>query len=252
MNSNRVGRTLASGVAIVAAFNTLAAVSLPVPDRRPALLTTMLWLALLISHATLYWFGDRVRARFGLRAYVAAQAAMIFTLGVAGALFPVGLALLMAFTAEVIVLAGARWGTVQITLGAILLYVANSLIAQDLYRAATAGLLLAITGVVAHAIAALVRRESPAAASEVAPVVENGASPNAMSAEVQSTDSAELTPREAEVLKALVSGARSAQIAAQLGITERTVKSHLANIYQKLGVDSRSAAVALAMQRRLV
>ena len=67
-----------------------------------------------------------------------------------------------------------------------------------------------------------------------------------------SLDSAELTPRETEVLRALVSGARSSQIASQLGITERTVKAHLANIYQKLGVESRSAAVAVAMQRRPV
>jgi DNA-binding CsgD family transcriptional regulator len=249
MNPNRLGRTLAAGVVIVAAFNTVAAASFPLRDRRPSLATTLLWLALLLAHAALYWLGERIRARFGLRAYVASQAALIFTIGLAGALFPVGLALLMAFTAEVIVLAGARWGTVPITLGAILLYVANSLIASDLYRAATAGLLLAITGVIAHAIAALIRRDAPGT-----PAVATGVavSADAVAAEVVSTESAELTPRETEVLKALVSGARSAQIASQLGITERTVKAHLANIYQKLGVDSRAAAVALAMQRRLV
>jgi DNA-binding CsgD family transcriptional regulator len=239
MHSNKLGRTLAAGVVAVAVFNTLAALSLPVNSRRPALATTLLWLALLLSHAALYWFGDRVRERFGLRAYIAAQATLIFTIGLTGALFPVGLGLLMAFTAEVIVLAGTRWGTVQITLGAILLFVLNSLIVSDLYRAATAGLLLAITGVIAHAIAALLRRETPIPAT--VPV-----------ADVVSPDSADLTPRETDVLKALVSGARSSQIATQLGISERTVKAHLANIYQKLGVDSRSAAVAVAMQRRLV
>jgi NarL family two-component system response regulator YdfI len=49
-----------------------------------------------------------------------------------------------------------------------------------------------------------------------------------------------------------VGGARSSVIALRLGISERTVKAHLGSIYQKLGVDSRSAAVAAALQRRLV
>ena len=60
----------------------------------------------------------------------------------------------------------------------------------------------------------------------------------------------ELTDRELEVLKAVARGERSKEIAAQLGITERTVKAHLAGIYNKLGVDSRAAAIAVAAQRR--
>jgi NarL family two-component system response regulator YdfI len=58
-----------------------------------------------------------------------------------------------------------------------------------------------------------------------------------------------LTAREREVLQALTHGARTSEIAAQLDISERTVKAHLANIYQKLGVESRTAAVAVALQR---
>ena len=38
----------------------------------------------------------------------------------------------------------------------------------------------------------------------------------------------------------------------QLGITERTVKAHLTNIYNKLGVDSRAAAVSVGIQRGLI
>jgi two-component system, NarL family, response regulator YdfI len=41
-------------------------------------------------------------------------------------------------------------------------------------------------------------------------------------------------------------------IAYHLGITERTVKAHLASIYNKLGVDSRSAAIAVAAQKGLI
>jgi NarL family two-component system response regulator YdfI len=58
-----------------------------------------------------------------------------------------------------------------------------------------------------------------------------------------------LSDRELEVLKAVAQGDRSKEIALQLGISERTVKAHLASIYNKLGVDSRAAAIAVAAQR---
>jgi two-component system, NarL family, response regulator YdfI len=61
-----------------------------------------------------------------------------------------------------------------------------------------------------------------------------------------------LTARELEVLTAVAAGERSKEIALELGITERTVKAHLTNIYNKLGVDSRAAAVSVAMQRGLI
>ncbi len=46
----------------------------------------------------------------------------------------------------------------------------------------------------------------------------------------------DLTEREREVLEGMAHGERSKEIAARLGITERTVKAHLASIYNKLGV----------------
>lgn len=58
-----------------------------------------------------------------------------------------------------------------------------------------------------------------------------------------------LTDREFEVLSAVAQGQRSKEVALNLGITERTVKAHLASIYNKLGVDSRAAAVAIAAQK---
>ena len=61
-----------------------------------------------------------------------------------------------------------------------------------------------------------------------------------------------LTGRELEVLAAAARGERSKEIALQLGISERTVKAHLDSIYNKLGVDSRAAAVSVAMQRGLI
>jgi len=58
----------------------------------------------------------------------------------------------------------------------------------------------------------------------------------------------DLTDRELEVLTAVARGERNKEIAYRLGITERTVKAHLTSIYNKLGVDSRAAAVSEAMK----
>jgi NarL family two-component system response regulator YdfI len=64
-----------------------------------------------------------------------------------------------------------------------------------------------------------------------------------------SNDDASLTEREQQVLKAVALGERSKEVAFKLGISERTVKAHLASIYNKLGVDSRAAAIAIAAQK---
>jgi len=61
-----------------------------------------------------------------------------------------------------------------------------------------------------------------------------------------------LTEREMMVLTAVARGERSKEIARRLGVAERTVKAHLTNIYNKLGVDSRAAAVATAIQRGIL
>jgi len=61
-----------------------------------------------------------------------------------------------------------------------------------------------------------------------------------------------LTAREREVLSKVAQGETSRKIAHELGITERTVKAHLASIFNKLGVDSRAAAVAVAIQNSLL
>lgn len=66
------------------------------------------------------------------------------------------------------------------------------------------------------------------------------------------SESSVLTERELEVLRAAARGERSKEIALHLGIAERTVKAHLDSIYNKLGVDSRAAAVATAIQRGLL
>jgi len=251
MPTNRLGRTLALGVLAVAVFNTLAAFSMPVPDRRMNPAAMVLLAGVLLAHAALYWWAEDVRARVGLGGYLTAQAAAVFAVGLIGALFPVGVALYIALTAEAVVVAGPRWGTVPITLGAIALFGASAIAASDLYRGASAGLLLAITGVVAHAVAALVQRRTAVAPASIATVTE-AATPVVVAAGGVKQGLSELTPREHDVLRALTRGARTSEIAGELGIAERTVKSHLASIYLKLGVESRTAAVAVAIQRGVV
>jgi DNA-binding CsgD family transcriptional regulator len=61
-----------------------------------------------------------------------------------------------------------------------------------------------------------------------------------------------LTAREREVFQLLAQGLATKQIARSLGVTERTVKFHVASIFAKLGATNRAQAVALAAQHNLL
>ncbi|GAA2778628.1 response regulator [Crossiella cryophila] len=61
-----------------------------------------------------------------------------------------------------------------------------------------------------------------------------------------------LSPREVEVLELVAGGATNRVAAAELFLTEATVKSHLLNIYAKLGVNDRAAAITEAFHRGLL
>ena len=61
-----------------------------------------------------------------------------------------------------------------------------------------------------------------------------------------------LTPRERAVLEALARGLGNKQIAAQLGVSERTVKFHVSSLFAKLGAGNRTEAVTLAARAGLV
>jgi two-component system NarL family response regulator len=62
----------------------------------------------------------------------------------------------------------------------------------------------------------------------------------------------ELTAREIEVLRLVVTGMRNREIAVQLGISEETAKVHIKNILAKLNVNDRTAAVAEAVRRGII
>jgi pimeloyl-ACP methyl ester carboxylesterase/DNA-binding CsgD family transcriptional regulator len=65
-------------------------------------------------------------------------------------------------------------------------------------------------------------------------------------AEARPADETPLTPRERRLLELLRSGKTNAQIAAQVFISEKTVRNHLSNVYRKLGVASRAQAIVKA------
>ena len=62
----------------------------------------------------------------------------------------------------------------------------------------------------------------------------------------------QLTPRELSALRLLANGNSNKEIATALQISERTVKSHLGHLFEKLGVTSRTEAVRVATRRGLV
>jgi DNA-binding NarL/FixJ family response regulator len=61
-----------------------------------------------------------------------------------------------------------------------------------------------------------------------------------------------LTHREREVLVVAAEGLTARQIGTRLGVRERTITTHLARIYGKLGVGNRLAAIRMAAQSGLV
>ncbi|APO46116.1 DNA-binding response regulator [Paenibacillus xylanexedens] len=71
-------------------------------------------------------------------------------------------------------------------------------------------------------------------------------------AEVKPKNSLSLTEKELIILQAVARGLRTKEIAFDMGMAERTVKAQLTNIYNKLGVDSRSEAVAVSVERGIL
>jgi len=86
----------------------------------------------------------------------------------------------------------------------------------------------------------------PAVASELFNHIKNG-KPAAMEARRP-----RFTHRELEVLNLLVDGRKDREISDFLNISEHTVRSHMKNLFRKLGVSSRSQAVAKAIQGDLI
>lgn len=68
----------------------------------------------------------------------------------------------------------------------------------------------------------------------------------------ESVSSEQLTPREQEVLRLVVAGHGNKIIARRLDVAIGTVKSHLKSVFNKLGVESRTQAIRVALRRGIV
>ncbi len=62
----------------------------------------------------------------------------------------------------------------------------------------------------------------------------------------------DISPIETSILRMIVGGMSNKEIAFALDITENTVKTHVKNIFEKIGVSDRTSASTLAVKRGLV
>ncbi|GAA1773312.1 response regulator transcription factor [Nonomuraea bangladeshensis] len=76
--------------------------------------------------------------------------------------------------------------------------------------------------------------------------------PSVASALISRPAAQEPSPRELEVLRLVARGAANKEIARALLISETTVKTHLKHVFAKLGVETRAAALVVAMERGLL
>jgi two-component system, NarL family, response regulator NreC len=68
----------------------------------------------------------------------------------------------------------------------------------------------------------------------------------------RASDGSDLSPRETEILRLIALGHTSAEIGTHIHLSRRTVETHRARIYRKLGLSTRAELVAYALRRRLV
>ena len=100
-------------------------------------------------------------------------------------------------------------------------------------------------GTICDTVAAVARGETV-----LAPEVQGGLADEVRTR--QANQRPALSPREHEILERTSNGQSAGDIARELQISTATVKTHLRNVYEKLGVSERAAAVAEAMRRGLL
>jgi DNA-binding NarL/FixJ family response regulator len=64
--------------------------------------------------------------------------------------------------------------------------------------------------------------------------------------------SAQLSPRERQIIQLVLAGCRNREVAKELGISEKTVKNHLSNIFDKLGVGDRLEMALYVLDKKLL
>jgi two-component system NarL family response regulator len=115
---------------------------------------------------------------------------------------------------------------------------------EDIYRAMQAGAkAYLLKGMEVEELIAAIRTVHTGRASVPSSIAEKLA---------QRVGSQDLTAREVEVLERIVAGRANKEIASDLNISEATVKSHVNSLLGKLGVDDRTHAAVVALQRGIV
>jgi two-component system NarL family response regulator len=115
---------------------------------------------------------------------------------------------------------------------------------EDIYRAMQAGAkAYLLKGMEVEELLAAIRTVHAGRASVPSSIAEKLA---------QRVGSQDLTAREVEVLERIVAGRANKEIANDLNISEATVKSHVNSLLGKLGVDDRTHAAVVALQRGIV
>jgi two-component system NarL family response regulator len=115
---------------------------------------------------------------------------------------------------------------------------------EDIYRAMQAGAkAYLLKGMEVEELLAAIRTVHTGRASVPSSIAEKLA---------QRVGSQDLTAREVEVLERIVAGRANKEIANDLNISEATVKSHVNSLLGKLGVDDRTHAAVVALQRGIV
>lgn len=89
----------------------------------------------------------------------------------------------------------------------------------------------------------------PAVAARVVEHVTGGGAPPVAAPVATAAADGPLSEREREVVRCLAEGLANKEIGARLHIAESTVKTHLANLFAKLGVGDRTGAVTAAIRR---
>lgn len=95
------------------------------------------------------------------------------------------------------------------------------------------------------------RREQRRAAHD-APAPTSAAEPAAVPEPSPTPEAGALSARQREILALLAAGLSNKEIARELVVSENTIKTHLANLYAKLGVGRRTEALAVARRQGLI
>ncbi len=116
----------------------------------------------------------------------------------------------------------------------------------DAIRAARRGEAIYRTSAASRALAQAIAHQAPASDGRISPALRS------LAVAANEALLEPLTERELDVLQHMAYGKRNSEIAAQLFVSEGTVKTHVHNILQKLRAEDRTQAVVFAIRNRLV